>query len=261
MRQYIGVQNDVTARVEAERALSASATGPRATWRGSSSSPTPTRSPGLANRRRIEERLEVALWDARAEGTAVALLFLDLDGFKAVNDRLGHAAGRRPARRAPAAGSRARLRRADLLARLGGDEFLVALPHLDPETAREEATLVAAKLDRGRRAPVLLGGEQVQVGVSIGVSVFPDDGDAFGALLHAADVRMYAAQAPDRPLDPAWEAQAGGTSSAAPRSASTSASRARAAVLPAAEQVAPGAVRQRDGVVAPAVALAPPPRG
>ena len=198
VRQYIGVQNDVTARVEAERALQHERDRAQSYLARIEQFAYTDPLTGLANRRRVEERLEVALWDARADGTAVALLFLDLDGFKGVNDRYGHAAGDDllvgTARRL-----RTSLRRADLLARLGGDEFLVALPHLDAETAREEATLVAAKLSAAVREPVLLAGDQVQIGVSVGVSVFPKDGDTFGALLHAADIRMYARKHPRVP--------------------------------------------------------------
>ena len=204
VRQYIGVQNDVTARVEAERALERERDRAQSYLAQIEQFAYTDPLTGLANRRRVEERLEVALWDARAEGTAVALLFLDLDGFKAVNDRHGHAAGDdllvSTARRL-----RTSLRRADLLARLGGDEFLVALPHLDPETARDEATLVAAKLGTAVGAPVLLGGNQVEVGVSVGVSIFPEDGDTFSALLHAADVRMYARKHPQRAVGPVAE--------------------------------------------------------
>jgi diguanylate cyclase (GGDEF)-like protein/PAS domain S-box-containing protein len=189
--QYIGVQNDVTARVEAERELRRErdrATGYLARIEALAYSDPLT---GLQNRRRLQEQVEVALWDARAGGTAVALLFLDLDGFKAVNDRLGHAAGDellvRTARRL-----QGRLRRSDLVARLGGDEFLVALAGLDPETAEDEAARVSAGLTELVGRPVrLASGEEVRVGVSIGTSVAPADGDDFPALLHRADVRMY----------------------------------------------------------------------
>jgi diguanylate cyclase (GGDEF)-like protein/PAS domain S-box-containing protein len=188
--QYIGVQNDVTARVEAERALleerdrgrSYLATMERMAWTDPLT--------GLPNRRRLAEQVEVAVWDARATDGAVALLFLDLDGFKAVNDAHGHAAGDELL--VVVAGRlRARLRRGDLLARLGGDEFLVALPGLDPGTAAEEARRVAADLTAAVGEPVPVAGTEVTVGVSIGVSVAPEDGDDLGALLHAADLRMY----------------------------------------------------------------------
>jgi diguanylate cyclase (GGDEF)-like protein len=81
---------------------------------------------GLMNRRRFEERVEAELWEARAGDSALALLFLDLDGFRAVNDSLGHLAGDELLQ-VTADRLRSRVRRSDLLARLGADEFLVAL--------------------------------------------------------------------------------------------------------------------------------------
>jgi diguanylate cyclase (GGDEF)-like protein len=189
--QYIGVQNDVTERVEAQREAVRErdrAQGYLARIERLASTDPLT---GLANRRRLEERIEVALWEARAEESAVALLFLDLDAFKEVNDRLGHAAGDQLLVRT-ADRLRGRLRRRDLVARLGGDEFLVALPGLDRDGARGEAERVAEQLAELVAQPVQLGSEQVRVGVSIGTSLFPHDGDTFGGLLHEADLRMYA---------------------------------------------------------------------
>ena len=90
---------------------------------------------------------------------------------------------------------RGRLRRSDLLARLGGDEFLVALTGLDPASAGAEARRVADELTTAVRAPVALRGQEVAVGASIGVAVYPADGQEFEALLHAADLGMYAHKA------------------------------------------------------------------
>jgi diguanylate cyclase (GGDEF)-like protein len=151
----------------------------------------------------------VALWGARATGAAVALLFLDLDGFKAVNDSVGHLAGDELL---VATGKRLkeRLRRSDLLGRLGGDEFLVVLSGLTAATARTEADTVAAQLAAAVAAPVQLGEQSVQVGVSVGVSVFPDDGPGFAALLQAADRRMYTAKHADRAPAPSREQGAAG---------------------------------------------------
>src|SRR4029453_7179813 len=97
---------------------------------------------GLPNRRKLEEQVETAIWDARTGRDTLALLFVDLNGFKAVNDRFGHAAGDELLQ-SVARPLRGRLRRGDLLARLGGDEFLVALLGLDPATAATEAQRVA----------------------------------------------------------------------------------------------------------------------
>lgn len=87
---------------------------------------------------------------------------------------------------------RGRLRRGDLLARLGGDEFLVALTGLDPESAAAEARRVADDLASAVSAPVEVRSREVVVGASVGVGVYPVDGEEFGALLHSADVDMYA---------------------------------------------------------------------
>jgi diguanylate cyclase (GGDEF)-like protein len=190
LRQYIGVQNDVTARVKAERALQEERDRGRTYLARIEELAWTDPLTGLPNRRRLQEHAETALWSARAAGQAVALLFLDLDGFKDVNDRWGHAAGD-ALLTTVAERLSGRLRRGDLLARLGGDEFLVVLPGLDRDTARAEAERVADELAQSVSRQVELPDGPVEVGVSIGVSVFPDDGDEFRDLLHAADLRMY----------------------------------------------------------------------
>jgi len=192
--QYVGVQNDVTARVDAEqalererdRALSYHAQIEQLAFTDSLT--------GLMNRRRFEDRVEVALWNASSGDDAFAVLFMDLDGFKAVNDSLGHAAGDdllvQVAQRL-----QTRLRRSDLAARLGGDEFLVALVGLDVATAGEVADRVARELTEAVGAPYQVAGQTVRISASIGVSTFPADaGSASGLpqLLQLADSRMYA---------------------------------------------------------------------
>ncbi|WP_169064262.1 diguanylate cyclase domain-containing protein [Geodermatophilus dictyosporus] len=188
--QYIGVQVDVTARVEAERALVRERDRTSAALARIQELAYTDPLTGLLNRRRLEEQVEAAVWETRARGDALGLLFVDLDGFKAVNDRFGHAAGDEllqvVARRL-----RDRVRRRDLVARLGGDEFLVALPDLSPETAADEAARVADELAASLGRPVALRGTEVTVGASVGVSVCPADGVVFADLLHAADLRMY----------------------------------------------------------------------
>ncbi|MCO7218368.1 diguanylate cyclase domain-containing protein [Klenkia sp. PcliD-1-E] len=188
--QYIGVQNDVTARVEAERSLAREQDRTRQYLARIEQLAYTDPLTNLPNRRRLQEQVELALWEAAAGGTAVGLLFVDLDGFKAVNDRLGHAAGDELlvtiSQRL-----RAGLRRTDLLARLGGDEFLVALPGLDPHAAAAEADRVASHLAELVGAPVPLRGVDVQVGASIGWATSQDDGADFAGLLHCADQRMY----------------------------------------------------------------------
>ncbi|MGY1697807.1 diguanylate cyclase domain-containing protein [Geodermatophilus sp. SYSU D00814] len=188
--QYIGVQVDVTARVEAERALVRERDRTQAALARIQEMAFTDPLTGLPNRRRLEEQVEAAIWEARARGDALGLLVVDLDGFKAVNDALGHAAGDELLQ-VVAGRLRERVRRRDLLARLGGDEFLVALPDLRPETAAAEASRVADELAASIRRPVALRGTEVALGASIGVSVCPEDGVVFADLLHRADLRMY----------------------------------------------------------------------
>jgi diguanylate cyclase (GGDEF)-like protein/PAS domain S-box-containing protein len=188
--QYIGVQHDVTTRVEAERALLQERDRSRAYLARIEELAYTDPLTGLPNRRRLEEQVETAIWNARAAGDAVALLFLDLDGFKDVNDRLGHAAGDELLQNV-AERLRSRLRRHDLLARLGGDEFLVAVVGLDPASAALEAARVADDLARTVGAPMNVRDELVSIGTSVGISLYPNDGEEFAALLHEADLKMY----------------------------------------------------------------------
>ncbi|GHE11306.1 diguanylate cyclase domain-containing protein [Klenkia taihuensis] len=192
--QYIGVQNDVTARVEAQQRLAREQERTRQHLARIEQLAWTDPLTGLPNRRRLQEQVELALWEADAAGTAVGLLFVDLDGFKAVNDRLGHAAGDELLVEVSTR-LRSSVRRTDLLARLGGDEFLVALPGLPVATAAAEAARVAVTLTTTLAAPVEVRGEQVRVGASIGCAVTPEDGAGFDALLHTADQRMYAVKA------------------------------------------------------------------
>ncbi|ABS05786.1 diguanylate cyclase domain-containing protein [Kineococcus radiotolerans] len=192
--QYIGVQNDVTAQVEAERALIRERDRAQSYLARIEELAYTDSLTGLVNRRRFEERVEVELWEARGGDSALAVLFMDLDGFKAVNDELGHAAGDQLLVQV-AARLKARLRRSDLAARLGGDEFLVSLQGLDRASARREADRVAEQLRAAIAEPYDIAGQPVRVTVSIGVATFPeDDAEDFRSLLHRADVRMYAAK-------------------------------------------------------------------
>ncbi|MBN1092607.1 diguanylate cyclase [Blastococcus sp. TML/M2B] len=191
LAQYIGVQHDVTARVTAERALLQERDRNRAFLARIEELAYTDPLTGLPNRRRLEEQVEAALWTARTGSDTVALLFVDLNGFKAVNDDLGHAAGDEVLQTV-ARTLRGRLRRGDLLARLGGDEFLVALPGLDPREAAGEARRVADDLAAAVAVPTEAGGREVRIGASVGVAVYPADGEEFDALLHRADMDMYA---------------------------------------------------------------------
>ena len=188
--QYIGVQHDVTERVQAQRALAQEQERTRSALARIQELAYTDPLTGLMNRRRMAERVENALWDCRVDGCGLGLLFLDLDRFKAVNDRLGHAAGDEVLAEI-AVRLRSCLRRTDLLARLGGDEFVVALLGLDSDTAAAEAEQVAAALAEAVGRPLQVRGEEMTMGVSIGIAVHPQEGCDFDGLLHTADLHMY----------------------------------------------------------------------
>ena len=144
---------------------------------------------GAANRRAFNERLRTALRD-RPATRPLALLVIDLDDFKDVNDLLGHHHGDELlALVAPRL--KLALRSGDLLARIGGDEFAIVLDDADEETALR----VADRLHSGFRAPFDVGGRGLPVTASVGVAVFPQNGDDVEALLRAADLAMYDAKA------------------------------------------------------------------
>ena len=145
---------------------------------------------GLANRTSLAASLEHAVNRARRRASKIALLFIDLDGFKQVNDLHGHDAG--DALLAEAARRlRRQLRASDLVARHGGDEFLVMLEDMqDPRTVEIVAKKLLAELGR----PYALAGEELDVTGSIGISVLPDDAVDARALLKHADTAMYAAK-------------------------------------------------------------------
>lgn len=144
----------------------------------------------LPNRVHLMERLDSVLAMARRRHAMVATLFIDLDNFKLVNDSLGHHAGdvllREVARRLKLA-----VREADVVARLGGDEFLIVLTDV---ASQQDAGVVAAGLIAGISAAVMMDGRPVSVSPSIGISVFPDDGDSADDLIRGADAAMYRAK-------------------------------------------------------------------
>ncbi|MEX8192497.1 diguanylate cyclase domain-containing protein [Comamonas guangdongensis] len=146
---------------------------------------------GLANRSHFEKRLRQALGDAAETGRKLAVLFLDNDRFKQVNDVHGHAAGDALLR---AVGERlhAMVREADLVARLGGDEFAILLY---PVGGVADAQFVADKIQDAMREPVLMGsGVQLQPSVSVGLAVYPQHGQDLEALMNHADQAMYQAK-------------------------------------------------------------------
>ena len=147
---------------------------------------------GLPNRALVEQQVELALARARRTATSVALMFVDLDDFKEVNDRLGHAAGDQLLA-GVAARLRGVLRDSDVLARQGGDEFLILITDLSDDVVRS-AEMVAVKVLGSLREPFVVGTAEVRTGASIGISLFPADAADTEALLRHADAAMYEAK-------------------------------------------------------------------
>lgn len=152
---------------------------------------------GLPNRALFYDRLRQAIGMARRNRGGVALLYLDLDGFKAVNDALGHTAGDELLRIA-AERIRHRLRETDTVARIGGDEFAAILPGID---RREDVADVAEQVHEVLGAPFSVGGgrQDTRLGVSIGIAIYPGDGRDVDALVRAADTAMYEAKRATNP--------------------------------------------------------------
>jgi diguanylate cyclase (GGDEF)-like protein len=142
---------------------------------------------GLPNRRLFHDRLNNALERARRTGTNTALLLVDLDQFKQVNDTYGHHAGDRVLEHVGDV-FLARVRRSDTVARTGGDEFAVIL---DEPVSRTDAEVVARSLVELLDEPLLLGELSIPIGASVGIAVFPDDASDAEGLCIAADLQMY----------------------------------------------------------------------
>lgn len=145
---------------------------------------------GLINRAALLVGLDHMLAESRRNGACLALLYLDLDRFKNINDSLGHAAGDQvlieSARRLGAC-----VRDADFVARLGGDEFVVVLGELRQP---QDATPIARAIIQALAAPIDFNGQPLHTGATIGIALFPNDGDQRDELLSCADSAMYAAK-------------------------------------------------------------------
>ncbi|UVL77882.1 diguanylate cyclase [Pseudomonas putida] len=146
---------------------------------------------GLPNRAFFEGRLSRSVRNAARQQDHMALLFLDSDHFKQINDTLGHAVGDEVLI-SVAERVRAQLREHDLVARLGGDEFAVLLT---PLQSREDAELIAEKIVASMKLPVQLdSGRSIATSLSVGIAYYPDDGADPASLLNAADAAMYQAK-------------------------------------------------------------------
>jgi diguanylate cyclase (GGDEF)-like protein len=146
---------------------------------------------GLANRRLLTDRMAMALVHARRNSSAMAVVYLDLDGFKQINDTLGHGVGdillKMVAERLLAT-----VRAEDTVARPGGDEFILALWYV---SGRDYAATVAARAIEVLAQPYDIEGHIVTISASAGVSIYPDHGEDEETLLKSADLALYAAKA------------------------------------------------------------------
>ena len=149
---------------------------------------------GLINRTLFQDRLNSALARARREGGLVTVMFLDIDGFKDINDRFGHSVGDELLRQI-AARLVTCLRETDTVARLGGDEFTVIL---EGGKRVEDAGQVATKILRSIATPFAVGNRELIVTTSIGISVYPIDGDSYEELIKGADTAMYQSKSAGR---------------------------------------------------------------
>jgi diguanylate cyclase (GGDEF)-like protein/PAS domain S-box-containing protein len=178
-RYFVGMLEDITERYAAEKAMQHQAHHDLLT--------------GLGNRALLMEQLERDLALARRHHWGVALLFLDLDGFKLINDRYGHALGDQVlqlmARRLQGV-----LRETDLLCRMGGDEFIVLVPHAGSDGELQQ---IALKLIRSCERPLSEVGIDLELSASVGIARYPENARSAGQLLVAADRAMYAAKARD----------------------------------------------------------------
>ena len=144
----------------------------------------------LPNRTLFEDRFDTAIKRARRYGEHLALLYLDLNGFKRVNDALGHEVGdgllREVARRLAQC-----VRESDTVGRMGGDEFTVLLNNIH---GPEDVDVVADKVRAAIAAPFELDGRTLAISASIGTAIYPEQGDERGQLFRHADASMYAAK-------------------------------------------------------------------
>jgi diguanylate cyclase (GGDEF)-like protein/PAS domain S-box-containing protein len=174
--RHIHIFNDITAQKAAEEAVLHQALHDELT--------------GLANRTHLDQSLVRAIRKAHQHARQLAVLFLDLDHFKEVNDTLGHQAGDDLLKQV-ASRLAERLREQDLLARLGGDEFVIVLEDI---RRAQHAGKIADGIVQALLEPFTVAGEVVQIGVSVGVALYPEDGHTAQTLIDSADAAMYRAK-------------------------------------------------------------------
>jgi diguanylate cyclase (GGDEF)-like protein/PAS domain S-box-containing protein len=174
---FVGVINDVTEARHYERRLHQLAHHDPLT--------------GLANRMLLQERLRISIGNAVRDRTIGALAFLDMDNFKHINDSFGHDSGD-VVLRTIGARLRENMRDEDTVARVGGDEFVLVIVE---QPSRQHIAALIERIQESVALPVVLGTKEIIPGMSIGVSVFPDDGENAETIMQAADAAMYHAKA------------------------------------------------------------------
>jgi len=145
---------------------------------------------GLANRRLLTERISAALNNARRNKSGMAVIYLDLDGFKLINDTRGHSAGDELLK-VVAQRLESVVREEDTVARVGGDEFMIALWHVG---SMDDVATVAAKLVKEVSQPYVINNQRLTVTTSAGVGVYPMHGEDADALMKSADSALYEAK-------------------------------------------------------------------
>lgn len=176
LKHFVGIVRDITERKMAEEKLTQMALYDQLT--------------GLPNRRNFFEKLEFSISNAQRTKSMVALLFVDLDGFKKINDTMGHAMGDHVLKEV-AQRLQDNTRDSDTAARVGGDEFTVILNNLQNI---DDAASIADKIITAINQPIVFDEHSFHVGASIGISIYPDHTEDINALLNAADAAMYRAK-------------------------------------------------------------------
>lgn len=176
---YVSVQRDISNEVALLKQLEAQALHDHVT--------------GLPNRAAAERAVEQAVKRSRSRELTAAVGLIDLDDFRAVNNTLGHAAGDTVLQQW-ASRTLARLREGDALARMGGDEFLLILLNISRTTSREDLTGILDRVHTAVEEPFTVDGQQVSIGMSMGIALVPEDGTDSRTILRNADEALYTAK-------------------------------------------------------------------
>ncbi|HUW76299.1 MAG TPA: diguanylate cyclase [Gallionella sp.] len=177
IRQFIGTMRDITERKDAEEKILHLAHYDTLT--------------DLPNRRLVQDRIQQTFASARRLKTKFAVMFVDIDNFKKINDHYGHDTGDLFLQMAAQRLTGSLLRADDTVGRQGGDEFIVLLANL---SADKDAALVAQKILDALSAPFMINEQEIRSGASIGIAIYPKDGDNVDTLLKNSDAAMYAAK-------------------------------------------------------------------